>query len=1017
MTWSFAASIALKSSLILLAAAILAAGARRAAASLRHAIWATALMGVLAMPLLSLVPAFWSLPLLPAPASFGPAASEADVATPVAADPGPAPDRRPAGVGEPGVPSVAVAARAPGRLAASASASSVPPDWIDLVALLWLAGSAVVLLKLGVGLGRLFVVSQRARTVRDTRLRSVAEDLVRRLELRRPVRLLESADFQTPVTWGWWYPVALIPSGSDSWDIERKRIVLLHELTHVRHAHWPMQIAATVACAVHWFNPLVWFAARRLEIERERACDEAVLAQGTKASDYATHLMEIAQTLAGRRASPASCVPMLHGSTLERRLTTILERRAAIRRRGAPRLVVAGLCAVTVVVSVVQPWAVAAPPSAASPIPSDEEIRQILIQRVGDRTEQIGIVVGVIEPGGRRLIAHGSAGEQQARALDGDTVFEIGSITKVFTALLLADMAARGEVSLEDPVADHLPPDVRVPERAGRRITLADLATHTSGLPRLPANLRPDARPDNPYASYSVTDLYTFLSGHELTRDIGSQYEYSNLGVGLLGHALSRRAGVDYETLVRQRITGPLQMRRTSIALSPDMRERLATGHDNRFEPVANWDLPTLAGAGALRSTADDMLDLLAAQMGYTSSALAPAMASMLTLRRPAGLAGEIALGWHVLTVGDREIVRHNGGTGGYRSFVGFDPAARAGVIVLTNVSNPVGVDDIGMHLLDRNTMVLPPGSPVLQPPSEHAEIEVDPGTYDAFVGQYRFAPTVLMTITREGDRLMAQLTGQGAAEIFPEAERGFFYKVVDAQITFQTDEQGRVNGLTLHQNGVDQVAVKLDTDAAPPQEWFGHREAEVDPGVFDDYVGRYEMAPGQVLTVTRQGDQLSAQLTGQPAIEIFPEAERRFFYKVVDAQLTFQTDAQGRVNAVTLHQNGRDLIAQKLDTDAAPPDEWFGHRVATVDPGTFDGYVGRYQLAPGLVITITRQGDRLLAQLTGQPAFDVFPEAEREFFFKVVDAQLTFETDGQGRATAVVLHQNGQSPRAPRID
>ena len=159
------------------------------------------------------------------------------------------------------------------------------------------------------------------------------------------------------------------------------------------------------------------------------------------------------------------------------------------------------------------------------------------------------------------------------RTARGDTVFEIGSGTKVFTSLLLADMAHRGEVALDDTIGKYLPPDVKMPERNGRSITLVDLATHTSGLPRLPTNLSPKD-PNNPYADYSVEQFYQFLSTYQLTRDIGSQYEYSNLGGGLLGHILALRAGMSYEALVESRICDPLGMNSTRITLIPEMKRR-----------------------------------------------------------------------------------------------------------------------------------------------------------------------------------------------------------------------------------------------------------------------------------------------------------------------------------------------------------------------------------------------------------------------------------------------------------
>jgi CubicO group peptidase (beta-lactamase class C family) len=433
-----------------------------------------------------------------------------------------------------------------------------------------------------------------------------------------------------------------------------------------------------------------------------------------------------------------------------------------------------------------------------SPVPSDTEIRNILVQRIDTYHQGVGIVVGVIEPKGRRIVAYGTLNQGDGRTLDGDTIFEIGSVTKVFTSLLLADMVKRGELALSDPVAKYLPPEVKVPERAGRSITLLDLSTHTSGLPRLPSNLQRRDLAD-PYADYTAERLYQFLSTYQLTRDIGSDFEYSNLGGGLLGFALARRAGMDYEALVRSRVAAPLGMNSTGITLTPEMKARLAVGHNDELKAVSNWNFQALAGCGALRSSVNDMLTFLAANLGYVKSPLAPAMASMLAVRRPTGSPrlGEIGLGWLIVKPSNHELVWHNGGTGGYRSFVGFAPNARVGVVVLSNTFTPTGVDDIGMHLLDSH-------APLMAPPKEHKEIAVDPKLYDAYVGQYQLAPNFILTVTREGDELFVQATGQPKFQIFPSSAREFFLKVVDAQITFETDSTGRAVSLTLHQNGAN---------------------------------------------------------------------------------------------------------------------------------------------------------------------------------------------------------------------
>lgn len=546
---------------------------------------------------------------------------------------------------------------------------------------------------------------------------------------------------------------------------------------------------------------------------------------------------------------------------------------------------------------------------AASATPTDRDIRTILQQRIDAFHQGVGIVVGVIDPEGRRVVAYGSLEKGDARPLNGETVFEIGSVTKVFTSLLLVDMAQHGEVSLTDPVAKFLPAGVTVPQRGGRTITLQDLSRQISGLPRMPGNFAPKD-PANPYADYSPEQLFAFLSTYQLTRDIGSKYEYSNLGVGLLGQALARRAGLDFENLVRTRICVPLGMKSTGIALSPDMKARLAVGHDGNLAPVANWDLPTLAGAGALRSDVDDMLSFLAVQLGYTASKLAPAMAAMLGPRTPTGVPGlSIALGWHVLDADGAELIWHNGQTGGYRSFVGFNPITRVGVVVLSNTSNEGGIDDIGMHLLD-------PSLPLMSAPKEHKEIALDPKRMDSFVGQYQLMPEFILTVTREGDGLFVQATGQPKGRIFPEGERAFFAKMVNAQFTFEPDVNGKAGGLVLHQGGRDLPAKRIGegpADVAPPAP-AAHREISIDPRLLERYVGRYALSPAVTLTITREGDRLFAQATNQPKSELFAESNKAFFLKVVDAQVSFETGADGNAISLTLHQNGAHMPAKRVD-------------------------------------------------------------------------------------------------------
>ena len=249
-------------------------------------------------------------------------------------------------------------------------------------------------------------------------------------------------------------------------------------------------------------------------------------------------------------------------------------------------------------------------------------------------------------------------------------------------------VAAAPEVPDEDP-------PVAVPETPGE--------TSVAAAPEVPDEDPPVAADwANPYADYTVERLYEFLAGHELARDIGEAVEYSNLGYGLLGHALALREGIDYEALIARRILEPLEMSDTAVELTPPLRARLAPGHDEEFQPVPNWDIPALAGAGALRSTVNDLLVFLEANLGLRQTPLYEAMERTHAPRvTDPWLGMEIGLGWIIAAEGDRRFVWHNGATGGYSSFIGFDPEVREAVVVLSN--SVISVDGLAYRLLTHN--------------------------------------------------------------------------------------------------------------------------------------------------------------------------------------------------------------------------------------------------------------------------------------------------------------------------
>jgi CubicO group peptidase (beta-lactamase class C family) len=430
------------------------------------------------------------------------------------------------------------------------------------------------------------------------------------------------------------------------------------------------------------------------------------------------------------------------------------------------------------------------------------ELKALLLNRTDENPKAVGIVVGLVDATGERFLASGVTAPGGTAVPDADTVYEIGSITKVFTSLILADMAGRGEVKLDDPVAKFLPPTVKVPERDGKKITLLDLSNQVSGLPRMPDNFKP-ADMGDPYADYGPPQLYDFLSRYQLPRGIGEKYEYSNLGVGLLGHALALKAGMSYEELVRRRVLEPLGMNDTAIALPERLKARLATGTGPNLSPVKNWSLDALAGAGALRSTARDMLKFLTAAAGLRETPLRAAFDLMLKTERQTGAADlTIGLGWHIWRKYGTEIVWHNGGTGGYRSWAGFDPGKRSAAVVLCNTS--FGVDDLGCWTLE-------PKWPVarFRPAVARTAIELDDKALQAYAGEYEIEPGVTVVITLSDGKLRVKSPNQPDAIYQPWSPAEFF-RLGGREITFYKDAAGAVTHLVLRHEGLEHTAKKI---------------------------------------------------------------------------------------------------------------------------------------------------------------------------------------------------------------
>lgn len=412
----------------------------------------------------------------------------------------------------------------------------------------------------------------------------------------------------------------------------------------------------------------------------------------------------------------------------------------------------------------------------------------------------VSCVVGILDNGQQELHSYGEVHKGMGDKPTGDTVYETGSITKAFTGTLLGDMVNRGVVKLDAPLQDFLPASVKLDVAKDQPIRLVDLASQSSGLPRLPDNFAPKD-PRNPYVDYTPKLMFEFLGKHKLRRPPG-EYEYSNFGMGLLGYILAQQEKKTYEQLLVERICDPLKMTDTRIVLSADQRKRLAPPYNAELNDEQNWDMDALAGAGAIRSTANDMLKFAAASLSDDDKA--PVVAAIheawkAHYEKPGELG--VGLAWHIARDG---VTRwHNGQTGGYTSALFIYPPKKVAVVVLCNTAS-----EQTTPLAEKVTQSLLGMTP--EPPKVRKTIEVDPKILATYEGTYALSLLFAITITLDDGKLMAQATGQDKFQIFPESETKFFYKIVDAQISFERGSDGKVNKLVLHQNGQDMPGIKV---------------------------------------------------------------------------------------------------------------------------------------------------------------------------------------------------------------
>lgn len=517
---------------------------------------------------------------------------------------------------------------------------------------------------------------------------------------------------------------------------------------------------------------------------------------------------------------------------------------------------------------------------------TDAQLRQTVDQRLqGDRTGAC-MAVAVVEAG-QVARTYACANPADAARIGPDSAFEIGSVTKTMTAALLAQMILDGKASLDDPLYSWLPPGTVVPSFQGQPILLRHLVTHTSGLPALPPRMKP-ANPADPYANLDEATLLASLGDVQLSAAPGTQFAYSNFAMMVLSDAIARRAGTDYETLLKRVLFAPLGMDHAYINAAPP-GVRAAQGHTPNGQPTSAWHLQTnLAGVGGVRATLEDMVRYVRGELGQLPTPVLPALKLS---QQPVSTQPRIAMNWMLAPVGGQQVLMHEGGTGGFSSFVAVDVQRQRAVVILSDTSwNSIGsLGTLGLHLVDA-------GFPLGKP---RREVPADPQELAALAGDYQLGGLKMHLLVRDG-QLVVQPQGQPELVMGHDDAGDYYPRTLDAVLTPEPGAAGM--GFAWMQGGGRVSAVRVGapatTSAAPV----------LDQAQLDQYAGVYPLVPGFELTIASVGGALTVQGTGQPAIAMQAIGHDLFSAPQVGAQLQFERDAGGKVVAVVLRQHGQVL-------------------------------------------------------------------------------------------------------------
>ncbi len=527
----------------------------------------------------------------------------------------------------------------------------------------------------------------------------------------------------------------------------------------------------------------------------------------------------------------------------------------------------------------------------------DDAFRKELTERLKSATEGETSGVAVLVARDGEILFQGGFGYadvDQKTPITAETKFRIGSVTKQFTAAAILKLVEQDRLSLEDPLAKYFP---EFP--GGDRVTVRHLLNHTSGLksytdkPDFIVRVTQPIEPSELIASFQ-NDPPDFAPG--------TGFHYNNSAYFLLGEIIKKVSGKSYGEYLQETFFQPLGMTSTGVYDNADPPEGAARGYsyiNEQLSPALDWDMSWAGAAGALYSTVGDLH--LWNEALYGGKLLSPESLKAATtpLELPPDVDGmSYGFGLMIASVHRLPAIFHGGGLNGWASFLLWLPEQRCTIAVLGNAQPPP--PPLAPASIARGIVATLFQEEIAKVPGPMEDTSISPETFADYVGRYDYKDAIL-SITQDGDALYAQLTGQPKSRIYPQAADHFFWKDVDAEVRFLRDESNQVIAALHQQNGNRFRAKRMEGGIELTEE-----EAEA-------FVGKYLYGLA-IMTVTRDGTQLFAQLTGQPKFPIFPTAENEFEWRVVEARVKFEKNEDGKVTKAVHTQNGVTFSAPKLD-------------------------------------------------------------------------------------------------------